>query len=61
MHSISIIFFSILIFILCLIIGFFLLVVMGNLSAMKFLAKHGLAVFSHIIVFVCKLLNYVNK
>lgn len=61
MHSISIIFFSILIFILCLIIGFFLLVVMGNLSAMKFLAKHGLAVFSHNIVKDCKLLNYVNK
>ena len=47
--------------ILSLAVGFCILVVMGNLSAMKFLAKNGVAVFSHNIVKDCKLLNYVNK
>lgn len=42
-------------------VGFCILVVMGNLSAMKFLAKNGVAVFSHNVVKDCKLLNYVNK
>ncbi len=50
-----------LIFILAICIGFCILVVIGNLSAMKLLAKNGLAVFSHDIVKDCKLLNYVNK
>lgn len=49
------------IIIACLVLGFFALVLMGNLSAMKFLAKNGLAVFSNNIVTDCKLLNYVNK
>lgn len=50
-----------LIAILSMVIGFMILVVIGNLSAMKFLAKNGVAVFSHNIVKDCKLLNYVNK
>ena len=49
------------IIIACLVLGFFALVLMGNLFAMKFLAKNGLAVFSNNIVTDCKLLNYVNK
>jgi hypothetical protein len=51
----------IVILLLCIAIGFCILVVMGNLSAMKFLAKNGVAVFSHKIETDCKLLNYVNK
>lgn len=43
------------------IIVFFILVLIGNLSAMKFLAKHGVAVFSNNIEKDSKLLNYVNK
>lgn len=43
------------------VIGFFILVLLGNLVAMKLLAKNGLAVFSHDIVKDSKLLNYVNK
>ena len=50
-----------LIAILSMVISFMILVVIGNLSAMKFLAKNGVAVFSHNIVKDCKLLNYVNK
>ena len=50
-----------LILILAICIGFCILVIMGNLTAMKLLAKNGLAVFSHDIVKDCKLLNYVNK
>ena len=42
-------------------IGFFILVLLGNLVAMKILAKNGLAVFSHNIVKDSKLLNFVNK
>ncbi len=41
--------------------GFFLLVWMGNLTAMKFLAKNGVAVFSRNMDTDFKLLNYVNK
>ena len=41
--------------------GFVFLVQMGNLSAMKFLAKNGVAVFSKNIEKDYKLLNYVNK
>ena len=47
--------------VLALAVGFCILVVLGNLTAMKLLAKNGLAVFSHDIVKDCKLLNYVNK
>lgn len=61
MPDISIIFFITLIVIFSLIIGFFILVLMGNLSAMKLLAKNGLAVFSHNIIKDSKLLNYVNR
>ena len=59
--SIGMIFLIVLIFIMAISIGFCILVIMGNLTAMKLLAKNGLAVFSHDIVKDCKLLNYVNK
>jgi hypothetical protein len=59
--TIGLIFSIVAIAILSLAVGFCILVVMGNLSAMKFLAKNGVAVFSHNIVKDCKLLNYVNK
>lgn len=42
-------------------LGFVFLVLIGNLPAMKFLAKIGLAVFSRKIDKDYKLLNYVNK
>lgn len=61
MFNFTFMFFYVVIFILCLVIGFFILVLMGNLSAMKFLAKNGLAVFCHNIIKDCKLLYYVNK
>lgn len=41
--------------------GFVFLVLIGNLSAMKFLAKNGVAVFSRKIDTDYQLLNYVNK
>ena len=42
-------------------LGFVFLVLIGNLPAMKFLAKNGVAVFSRKIDKDYKLLNYVNK
>lgn len=45
----------------CIIITFFLLVLIGNLTAMKILAKLGLAVFSNKVVPDSKLLRYMNK
>ena len=59
--NIGIILFSIVLLIMALTVGFCILVVIGNLTAMKFLAKNGVAVFSHNIEKDCKLLNYVNK
>ncbi len=61
MGTISLIITSVLLFILCLIVTLFILVLIGNLSAMKFLAKNGVAVFSNNIEKDSKLLNYVNK
>lgn len=61
MGNLSVYLLSLLILIMCIVIGFFILVILGNLPAMKFLAKNGLAIFSHDIVKDCKLLNYVNK
>lgn len=61
MLNATIIIIGFIIIIACLVLGFFALVLMGNLFAMKFLAKNGLAVFSNNIVTDCKLLNYVNK
>lgn len=61
MGSAGVVFFSIIILVLCIAVAFCILVLIGNLTAMKFLAKHGVAVFSHNIVKDCKLLNYVNK
>ena len=61
MPNLVLIFILIVFFILCIVITFCILVVIGNLTAMKFLAKHGVAVFSHNIEKDCKLLNYVNK
>lgn len=61
MQSIMVGVLSICIIIALIVIGFFILVLLGNLVAMKFLAKSGLAVFSHNIVKDSKLLNYVNK
>lgn len=48
-------------FIALLVVAFIILVVIGNLSAMKLLAKNGVAVFCKDIVKDYKLLNYVNK
>lgn len=61
MPDIKLILFMVCILILCVVISFFIMVLIGNLSAMKFLAKHGVAVFSHNIIKDSKLLNYVNK
>ena len=47
--------------IVLIIISFFILVLIGCLPAMKFLAKHGVAVFSNNIEKDSKLLNFVNK
>ncbi len=49
------------IFISLIALGFSILVVIGNLSAMKLLAKNGVAVFCKDIVKDYKLLDYVNK
>lgn len=57
----TIIFLSIFILLACIVITFFLLVLIGNLTAMKILAKCGLAVFSNHIITDCKLLNFMNK
>lgn len=57
----SIIFLSIIILLVCIVITFFLLVLIGNLTAMKILAKLGIAVFSNRIITDSKLLNYMNK
>lgn len=57
MGSIVLIFLFVVLFI---VVCFFILILMGNLSAMKWLAKHGVAVFSKKIDIDSKLLNYVN-
>ena len=59
--QIQIIFLLAIVFILCIITTFGILVIIGNLSAMKLLAKNGVAVFSHDIKKDWKLLNFVNK
>ena len=51
----------ILIVIICIGIGFFLCVLIGNLTAMKMLARMGVAVFSNKIETDSKLLDYINK
>lgn len=44
-----------------LVIAFIILVLIGNLTAMKLLAKNGVAIFCRNILKDYKLLNYVNK
>ena len=61
MNILSTVILAILVVLVAIVLGFCVLVLIGNLSAMKFLAKHGVAVFSHNILTDCKLLNYVNK
>ena len=59
--QIQLVFLLSIVFILCLITTFGILVIIGNLSAMKLLAKNGVAVFSHDIKKDWKLLNFVSK
>ena len=59
--QLQIIFLLCIVFVLCLITTFGILVIIGNLSAMKLLAKRGVAVFCHDIMKDWKLLHYMNK